>query len=127
MAFTLVSVASFDKAGCSLTIEDGECIIHSPQPYHTVLGSVPRVDNLYHLSSSAIQAPEPPKYYANIADSPISINKLHHHMGHVNFRTLHEMVREGAVEGVCYDKGLILCHNGKPHSICLFCSVVPHL
>jgi len=28
---------------------------------------------------------------------------------------------------ICYDKGLILCHNGKPYSICLFCSVVPPL
>ena len=27
----------------------------------------------------------------------------------------------------CYDKGLILCHNGKSYSICLFCSVVPPL
>jgi len=25
----------------------------------------------------------------------------------------------------CYDKGLILCHNSKSYSICLFCSVVP--
>ena len=103
MAFTLVSVASLDKAGCSLTIEDGEYIIHSPWPYHTVLGSVPCIDNLYRLSSSAIKAPEPPKHYANIADGPISINELHRHMGHVNFRTLCEMVHEGAVEGVELD------------------------
>jgi len=25
----------------------------------------------------------------------------------------------------CYDKGLILCHNGKPYSICLFCLSYP--
>jgi len=30
MAFTLVSAACLDKAGCSLTIEDGECVICSP-------------------------------------------------------------------------------------------------
>jgi hypothetical protein len=56
MAFTLLSVACLDKAGCSLTIEDGECIIRSPRPYRTLLGSVPCIDNLYRLVSSAIKA-----------------------------------------------------------------------
>ena len=31
------------------------------------------------------------------------------------------------IRGACYDKGLILCYNGKSYSICLFCSVVPPL
>jgi hypothetical protein len=120
MAFTLVSVACLDKAGCSLTIEDGECIIRSPRPYRTILGSVPRVDNLYRLSSSAIQAPDPPIHYANIADGPISINELHRRMGHVNFQTLREMIREGAVEGVELDSSPASsfcesCVQGKAH------------
>src|SRR6266498_752482 len=76
MAFTLVSVACLDKAGCSLTIEDGECQIRSPRPYRTILGSVPRVNNLYRLDSSAIQGPEPPKHYANVASGPISISDV---------------------------------------------------
>jgi len=88
MAFTLVSVPCLDKAGCSLTIEDGECKIHSPRPYCTVLGSVPHVNNLYRLDSSAIQGPKPPKHYANIASGPISIEELHRCMGHVNYQTL---------------------------------------
>ena len=100
MAFTLVSVTCLDKASCFLTIEDGECIICSPQPYCTILSFVPRIDNLYCLSSSAIQAPDPPKHYASIANGPISINELHRQMGHVNFQMLHNMIHEGAVEGV---------------------------
>ena len=120
MAFTLVSVACLDKAGCSLTIEDGQCIIRSPRPFRTILGSVPRVDNLYRLSSSAIQFPEPPKHYANLADGPISINELHCHMGHVNFQTLREMVCEGAVEGIKLDSSPAptfceACVQGKAH------------
>ena len=120
MVFTLVSVVCLDKAGCSLTIEDGECVIRSPWPYHTVLGSVPRVDNLYHLSSSAIHAPEPPKHYANVTDGPISINELHRHMGHVNFQTLCEMIHQGAVEGIELDSLLAssfceACVQGKAH------------
>src|SRR5258708_3787718 len=77
MVFTLVSVACLDKAGCSLTIEDGQCNIRSPRPYRTILGFVPRVNNLYRLDSSAIQTPEPPKHYASVASGPISINELH--------------------------------------------------
>jgi len=120
MVFTLVSVACLDKAGCSLTIEDGECVIHSPRPYHTVLGSVPRVDNLYRLSSSAIHAPEPPKHYANVTDGPISINEFHRRMRHANFRTLCEMVRQGAVEGIELDSlpassFCEACVQGKAH------------
>jgi len=120
MVFTLVSVACLDKAGCSLTIEDGECKIRSPRPYCTILGSVPRVNNLYRLDSSAIQGPEPPKHYANIASGPISINELHCRMGHVNFQTLREMVRKGAVEGVELDSSPIpsfceFCVRGKAH------------
>jgi len=41
MAFTLVSVACLDKAGCSLVIEDGRCVIRSPRPNRTLLSSVP--------------------------------------------------------------------------------------
>ncbi len=88
MAFTLVSVACLDKAGCSLTIEDGQCIIRSPRPYRTILGFVPRVNNLYYLDSSAIQTPKLPKHYASVASGPISINELHRCIGHVNFQTL---------------------------------------
>ena len=70
------------------SIEDSKCIIHSPRPYHTILSSVPHVDNLYCLSSSAIQASKPPKHYASIAEGPISIDELHRHMGHINFKIL---------------------------------------
>jgi len=120
MAFTLISVACLDKAGCSLTIEDGECKVRSPRPYCTVLGSVSRVNNLYWLDSSAIQGPEPPKHYANIASGPISIKELHHRMGHVNYQTLREMVHEGAIEGVKLDSSLTpsfceACVQGKAH------------
>ncbi len=120
MAFTLVSVARLDKTGCSLTIEDGNCVIRSPRPHRTLLGSVPRVDNLYRLGSSAIQGPEPTKHYTNVASGPISINELHCRMGHVNFQTLREMVREGAVKGVELDSlptptFCEACVQGKVH------------
>ena len=120
MAFTLILVACLDKAGCSLTIEDGECKVHSPRPYCTVLGSVSRVNNLYRLDSLAIQGPEPPKHYANIASGPILIKELHHRMGHVNYQTLWEMVHEGAIEGVKLDSSPTpsfceACVQGKAH------------
>ena len=120
MAFTLVSVASLDKAGCSLTIEDGQCVIRSPRPFRTYLGCVPRINNLYRLDSSAIKAPEPSKLYANVANTPISLNELHRRMGHANFQTLREMVKNGAVEGVELDSSPTstfceACVQGKAH------------
>ena len=120
MAFTLVSVACLDKAGCSLTIEDGQFIVCSPRPFCTILGSVPRVDNLYRLNSSTIHGPDPPKHYANMASGLISIDELHHHMGHVNFQTLSEMVCKGDVEGVELDSSPTstfceACVRGKAH------------
>src|SRR6267154_1689897 len=120
MEFTLVSVASLDKAGCSLTIEDGQCVIRSPRPYRTYLGCVPRVNNLYRLDSSAIKTTTPLEHHANVANNPISLNELHHHMGHVNFQTLREMVKNGAVEGVELDSSPATtfceaCVQGKAH------------
>ena len=120
MAFTLLSVACLDKAGCSLTIEDGQCVLRSPRPYRTYLECVPRVNNLYRLNSSAIQAPNVPRLYANVASTPISLNELHRHMGHTNLQTLREMVKNGAVEGVELDSSLTstfceACVQGKAH------------
>ena len=120
MAFTLVSVASLDKAGCSLTIEDGQCVIRSPRPFRTYLGCVPRINNLYRLDSSAIKAPEPSKLYANVANTPISLNELHRRMGHANLQTLREMVKNGAVEGIELDSSPTstfceACVQGKAH------------
>jgi hypothetical protein len=114
MVFTLISVACLDKAGCSLTIEDGECIIRSPRPYRTLLGSVPHIDNLYRLNSSAIKAPEPPRCYANVAYGPISLGELH------RLQTLHDMIRNGAVEGMELDSSPTptfceACIQGKAH------------
>ena len=120
MAFTLISVACLDKAGCSLTIKDGQCVLRSPRPYRTYLGCVPRVNNLYCLNSSAIQAPKVPRLYANVASTPISLNKLHRRMGHTNFQTLREMVQNGAVEGIELDSSPTntfceACVQGKAH------------
>ena len=132
MAFTLISVVCLDKAGCFLTIEDGECILQSPWPYCTILSSVPHVNNLYRLSSSAIKAPEPPKHYANIANGPISLNELHRCMGHVNFQMLHKRVCEGAVEGIELDSSPAssfceACVQGKAHCKSLTSPLTPSM
>ena len=40
---------------------------------------------------------------------------------------LQEYLFDRRGSGGCYDKGLILCHNDKSYSVCLFYSVVPPL
>jgi len=99
MAFTLLSVSCLDKAGCSLLIEDGVCIIRSPRPKCAIIGSVLQIHRLYRLNPSVVINP-PKTLYANIADTPLSINKLHYRLGHLCFRTLREMVSKGVISEV---------------------------
>jgi hypothetical protein len=89
-----------------------------PQP-KTIL-YIPHLDNLYCLDSSAVTAPDLPMRYTNVIDGPISIGELHRHMDHINFQTLHEMVQNGAMEGVNLDFSPMptfckACIQGKAH------------
>ncbi len=100
---------TFSAIGCgnlivTLPVKDGEQgpLITLKQVYYAPKMAFTRVNNLYHLDSSAIQGPELLKHYTNVASGPISINKLHCCMGHINFQTLQEMVCKGAIEGVYY-------------------------
>jgi len=103
MAFTLISVSCLDHAGCSLLIEDEICVIRGPRPKHAILGAVPLVHGLYRMHPSTLVDPSN-THHANTVDSPMSINKLHHRLGHLNFHTLQEMVSKGVVAGVSLDK-----------------------
>ena len=42
-------------------------------------------------------------HYANAINSPISINELHH-LGHLNFHIIWEIVSKGVVTGILLDK-----------------------
>ena len=79
MAFTLMSVSCVDRAGFSLFIKGGACIIHSPKS--NIIGRIPEVRGLYHVSDSLVL---PCAHVASAAVKQISITELHQSMGHVN-------------------------------------------
>jgi len=119
MAFTLVFISCLDRAGCLLLFEDEICIIHDSHPKQAILGSVPLICGLYHMHPSTLVNP-PNSHHANTVDSPMSINELHHHLGHLNFHTLQEMISKGVVMGISLNKSSTsdlcsTCVQGKVH------------
>lgn len=81
MAFTLISVSRLDRAGCSLLIEDGECLYRASTPLHFT----------------------PDKTSANAAARSMMISELHQSMGHEICDDLREMVRKGSIIGIDID------------------------
>ena len=118
MAFTLISVSCLDCAGCSLQIEDKVCVICGPRPKRAPIGAVPLIRGLYCINPSSLV--NPPIHHANAANTPMSINELHHRLGHLNFRTLYEMVSKGVIIRITLKKSseaefCSACIQGKAH------------
>ena len=80
MAFTLISVSCIDRAGFSLLIKGGFCVIRTPTL--KVIGSIPEHRGLYRIINNQIP------HNANTAVKQISINELHRRMGHINHEDL---------------------------------------
>ena len=118
IAFILISVSCLDHTGCSLLIEDEICVIRGPHPKCATLSAVPLICGLYRINPSYLV--KPPTHHANAANIPMSINELHRRLGHLNFRTLREMVSKGAISGITLEKSseaefCSACVQGKAH------------
>ncbi|KAG5719565.1 hypothetical protein E4T56_gene14204 [Termitomyces sp. T112] len=116
MAFTLISVSCLDRAGCSLLIKDGMCIIHSPKLKCQVIGCIPAIHGLYCTNSSITSSS--PKHTVNVALKSITISELHHQMGHINHSDLQEAVHQGVINGIELDMSSVpefceACTKGK--------------
>ena len=72
MAFTLMSVSCIDRAGFSLFIKGGACVIRSPKL--NIISRVPLVRGLYHISNSPFSHR---MHVASAAINQISISELH--------------------------------------------------
>jgi recombinational DNA repair protein RecR len=81
MAFTLILVSCVDRAGFSLFIKAGICIIRSPKL--KIIGRIPEIRGLYRVIDTTSHS-----HTANVAAKQISINELHQRMGHVNHEDL---------------------------------------
>src|ERR1700678_160214 len=94
MAFTLISVSCVTRAGFSLFIKGGNCVICSPTS--KIVGTIPEIRGLYRIANTSVHT-------ANVAIKQISINELHRRMGHVNHDDLRQMVEKQMVTGINLD------------------------
>jgi hypothetical protein len=85
-----------------MMIYNGEFIIHEPTK-SKIIGRVPLIRGLYRASNLKVPIYRPIPPFVNSASTPISLNELHHLMGHINFNDLHLMVKKGSVMGVDVD------------------------
>ena len=94
MAFTLISMSCVDRAGFSIHIQGGNCVIRTPNS--KTIACIPEIRGLYRIIDS-------PAHNANVSVKQISINELHQRMGHVNHEDLQRMVEKGMVTGINLD------------------------
>ncbi|KAJ3777032.1 hypothetical protein FB446DRAFT_618574, partial [Lentinula raphanica] len=98
---TLISVSCMDKAGFSLTIEDGCCTISSPRPNRRTIGIIPVDQGLYRVSSGP--ASQPILVAAAASSQKLTMYQFHCIMGHPGEDALLRMLKEGMATGVNVD------------------------
>lgn len=97
MAFTLMSVSCVDKAGFSLSIKGGTCVIQSSKS--NIIGHIPLIWGLY-CGGETFSSSTP---VANAALKLMLISELYCSMGHINDDNLCRMVKDGMVTGIELD------------------------
>jgi hypothetical protein len=93
-----MSVSCVDKAGFSLFIKGGVCVVCSSKS--NIIRHIPLVRGLYHVGGILTSSSTP---VANSALKLMIISELHHRMGHINHKDLHRMVKEGMVTVIKLD------------------------
>jgi hypothetical protein len=91
-------VGTMDHGGYSLIIQGGKCVIGSPKS--NPIGEIPLICGLYRVDKTSKTTNSAT---ATVSSRIMSINELHHKMGHVNYKDLHKMVKEAMVMGIDLD------------------------
>ena len=117
MTFCLISISCLNKAGCSLLIEDQQCIICGPQPKHTVIGSVPLIQGLYRATSS-ITSPKPNLQLNLNSSHPTTLDDLYCKLRHIGYQNLLEITNNSSISRIDIDfptepKFCTACIQGK--------------
>src|SRR3979490_1212196 len=87
LGFTLVSLARCDVASYSVLLKDQRCLIQDMKGM--VIGQVPLSNGLYkveHRSTAAV---------VNVARKPLTMDELHHQMGHISPQAARKLVQAG--------------------------------
>ena len=103
MAFTLISISRFNKAGFSATFHKGMCTIKNSS--NQTVATIPHTDSLYKIiaTSSSNKAET-----ANTVSGKMSISKAHRKLGHISYLAIKHVIFNGFIVGIELDS------NSKP-------------
>jgi hypothetical protein len=94
MVLTLISVHQITTVGFTIQFENNACKILSPAPKRKIIASIAQVNGLYAI-------PAPMEESAHVAK--LTINELHHALGHVAQGAVQYAVKQGLIEGIELD------------------------
>jgi hypothetical protein len=94
MVLTLISVHHIAAAGFAVQFESDACKILSPTPGRKFIASIAQINGLYAIPTQMEES-------AHVAK--LTINELHHALGHVAQGTVLYAVKQGLIEGVELD------------------------
>ena len=97
MGITLVSISQITNAGLTVVFSRDICKIYDKNG--KVIGEIEGKGGLYHVYSSNQVS------RAHVADTKetVSIDELHHHLGHVSHERIKSLVKKGLVKGIELD------------------------
>jgi hypothetical protein len=91
MVLTLISAHRITAAGFTVQFESDTCKILSPAPRWKLIALIAQINGLYAIPAQMEES-------AHVAK--LTINELHHGLGHVAQGTVLYMVKQGLIEGV---------------------------
>ena len=97
VGYTLLSVGWLDDSGYTLTFGGGKCVIHSLDG--KLVGTMPKTSQGFYKMMH-----DDDEELVNVAEELLTIEQLHHRMGHVSMASIHKLLDEGLVEGVKLEK-----------------------
>jgi GAG-pre-integrase domain len=111
LAFMLISLTCCDAAGYWVLLKDRKCLIRDSRG--TLLGQVPLSNGLYKVEHGSMVAA------ANVARKSLTLDELHHRMGHISPQATWKLVQDGIVTGLDLDMAsqpgfCTACAQAKP-------------
>ena len=110
MAFMLISISCLNKAGFSVTLNKGMCMVKDSKA--KTIATIPHSNELY---KTAAQMSRNTTKTTNTTSAKMSISKAHHKLGHIAHSTIQHTVSNGFIIGVDL-------HNKSKPEFCEACA-----
>ena len=92
IAFTLISIICITSSGASVIFKGNFCTILHPD--ETIIEKITHSDGLYRLSANVAATIPDGKFqqYANATWKPLSLYKIHCHLGHIHYGAIWDAI-----------------------------------